>query len=1394
MSKKSLDELRAEQLVSPNFRYRRRYGAIPKIIDIPNLIQMQKESYTRFLQAKERPDQREDMGLQGVFKSVFPISDFNQTASLEFVQYVLEEPKYDVTECRARGMTYAAPLKVTVRLVLWELDDDGKRANIRDVKEQEVYFGEMPLMTRNGTFIINGTERVVVSQLHRSPGVFFDREGGKTAAATAGTKANFNARVIPYRGSWLDFEFDSKDMVYVRIDRRRKFPATILLRALGFSEEQIINYFYQAETFYIKGSKISKNVVSDVLPGQLAAADIKDKQGNLIIKAGRRFTRFSIKKLEQAGIEEIQARPEDLIGRITAQNLVDPETGEILLEVNREVTEDVWNQIQSAKIEEIKLIYINNQTVSSSVRDTLLMDKVDSPEEAMMEIYKKLRPGDPPTAESARNFFRGLFFDAEKYDLAQVGRLKMNHKFKLDTSLDVRTLTEDDIMSTLKYLVGLKEGKGEIDDIDHLGNRRVRSVSELLENQYRVGLVRMERAIKERLSLQELETLMPHELINAKPVSAVVKEFFGTSQLSQFMDQTNPLSEITHKRRLSALGPGGLTRDHAGFEVRDVHPTHYGRICPIETPEGPNIGLIASLSSYARINDFGFIETPYRKVENGVVTDKVVYLSALEEQEATIGQASVVTDGKGKITEEFVSARRQGEFVLIPPSELSYIDVSPNQIVSVAASLIPFLEHDDANRALMGSNMQRQAVPLVRTDSPVVGTGMEPIVAKDSGVTVVADNPGWIELVDSARIVLRVDTSAKDYVASAHSTGVEIYSLLKYQRSNQNTCINQRPIVRVGQYVQKGEILADGPSTEMGELALGRNVTIAFMSWGGYNYEDSILISERAVRDDLFTSIHIEEFEILARDTKLGMEEITRDIPNVSEDILRNLDESGIIRIGAKVHPGDILVGKVTPKGETQLSPEEKLLRAIFGEKASDVKDTSLRVPPGVVGTVINTRVFQREGVEKDARAKSLEDAEVTRILKDQEDEIRILRESGFRTIERKLIGQVANGPVQSKSGTSVLSKGTKITKEHLDQLDVLEWARIPLVEEEAEMSVRATLENVSNQIEAIKLVAQSRIEKLAKGDELPPGVIKMVKVYVAIKRKIEVGDKMAGRHGNKGVVSRVLPEEDLPYMADGTPVDLVLNPLGVPSRMNVGQLLETHLGGAATGIGKLINQMLEKNVEVETLRKYLMEIYRADSVSEFLKNADREALVEFARKIKKGTTLALPVFDGIKEDEVQRMLELANLPTDGRMYLFDGRTGEPFERRVTVGTMYMLKLHHIVEDKIHARSIGPYSIVTQQPLGGKAQFGGQRLGEMEVWAMEAYGAAHALQEFLTVKSDDIIGRTRMYESIVKGECKLEPGLPESFNVLTKELRALGLNVELVQEVPTEKDEAASGS
>jgi DNA-directed RNA polymerase subunit beta len=1384
MSKKSREDFTSEQLTSSNFRYRRRYGNIPKIIDMPNLIQMQKESYRSFLQADVTADSREEIGLQAVFKSVFPISDFNDTASLEFVKYVLEEPKYDVVECRARGMTYAAPLKVTVRLVLWEIDEDGNRSNIRDVKEQEVYFGEMPLMTRNGTFIINGTERVVVSQLHRSPGVFFDRDSAKVS----GAKTSFNARVIPYRGSWLDFEFDSKDIMNVRIDRRRKFPATILLRAMGLSEEQIINHFYSPEVFKISGKKITKSVVPDVLLGQMAYSDIKDKSGQVILKEGRRFTRFSVRKLEQSGVTEIPSAEEEILGRITAHNLFDPETGEILLEVNREITAEVWDRVKEAGVEELKLIFINNQTVSGSIRETLLGDKIESSEEAMMEIYKKLRPGDPPTLESASNFFKSLFFDAEKYDLAQVGRLKMNHKFKLDTSLDVRVLTQDDILSTVSYLVGLKVGKGEVDDIDHLGNRRVRSVSELLENQYRVGLVRMEKAIKERLSLQELETLMPHELINAKPVSAVVKEFFGTSQLSQFMDQTNPLSEITHKRRLSALGPGGLTRDHAGFEVRDVHPTHYGRICPIETPEGPNIGLIASLSSYARINEYGFIETPYRRVESGTITNEVVYLSALEEQEGTIAQASVPTDAKGKMTDEFVSARRAGEFVLVPPSEVTLVDISPNQIVSVAASLIPFLEHDDANRALMGSNMQRQAVPLVHTDSPLVGTGMEQIVAKDSGVTVVADNPGWIESVDSARIVLRVDNASTDFIKKSDSTGVEIYNLLKYFRSNQNTCINQKPIVRVGQYVKKGEILADGPSTEKGELALGRNVTVAFMSWGGYNFEDSILISERAVRDDLFTSIHIEEFEVLARDTKLGMEEISRDIPNVSEEALSDLDDSGIVRVGAKVRPGDVLVGKVTPKGESQLSPEEKLLRAIFGEKASDVKDTSLRVPPGVVGTVINTRVFQREGVEKDTRAQALEDLEIKTILKDQEDEVRIIRDSGHRTVQRLILGKKASGPVTSANGTQVISAGDKLTEENLSKLTPGQWGKIPLEDSSVEMEVRSTLDNVNTQIEAIKLVAQSKIEKLSKGDELPPGVIKMVKVYVAIKRKIEVGDKMAGRHGNKGVISRVLPEEDLPYLADGTPVDIILNPLGVPSRMNVGQLLETHLGGAATGIGKMVNKMLEKNVEVEILRSYLISVYESDSVCEFLKAANRDELLSFAEKMQKGATLALPVFDGIKEDEISRMLELADLPTDGRSYVYDGRTGEPFERRVTVGTVYILKLHHIVEDKIHARSIGPYSIVTQQPLGGKAQFGGQRLGEMEVWALEAYGAAYTLQEFLTVKSDDIIGRTRMYESIVKGDCQLEPGLPESFNVLTKELRALGLNVELLQH----EDEAAA--
>ncbi len=1383
MAKKETRALETQELISSNYRYRKEYGHIPRIVDIPNLIEMQKDSYGRFLQADISADKRQEVGIQGVFKSVFPIKDFNETASLEFVGYALEEPKYDVIECRARGMTFAAPLKVTVRLVLWELDDEGKPQNIRDVKEQEVYFGEIPLMTANGTFVINGTERVVVSQLHRSPGVFFDREQSKTAS---GTRASFTARVIPYRGSWLDFEFDAKDLLYVRIDRRRKFAATVVLRALGMSEEQIINFFYDHETFTISGKKITKNVVPEVLLGQTTAFDVKDKAGNVIIKAERRFTKFVVRNLERSGVTSLQVTEQELIGRIAAKNIVDPSTGEILVEVNQEITEALLKKIFECGLEELQLIYINNQTVSSAIRDTLLADKIQSPEEAMMEIYKRLRPGDPPTIESARYFFKGLFFDAEKYDLAQVGRLKINHKFRLKTPLDERVLTKDDILATMKYLVGLKVGKGEIDDIDHLGNRRVRSVSELLENQYRVGLVRMERAIRERLSLQELETLMPHELINAKPVSAVVKEFFGSSQLSQFMDQTNPLAEITHKRRLSALGPGGLTRDRAGFEVRDVHPTHYGRICPIETPEGPNIGLIASLSTYARINEFGFLETPYRKVVDGRVTDEVVYASALEEQDKVIAQANVRTDEKGRMTEELVSARKSGEFLLIPPAEVNLIDVSPSQIVSVAASLVPFLEHDDANRALMGSNMQRQAVPLVMSRAPLVGTGMERVVARDSGVTVVARNPGWIESVDSSRIVVRLDLSASGVQRSETGSGVEIYSLLKYVRSNQNTCINQRPIVKSGQYVHPGEILADGPSTELGELALGQNVTVAFMPWGGYNFEDSILISEKTVAEDTFTSVHIEEFECLARDTKLGMEEITRDIPNVGEEALIDLDDSGIVRVGAKVKPQDILVGKVTPKGETQLSPEEKLLRAIFGEKASDVKDTSLRVPPGVVGTVINTRVFQREGVEKDSRAKSIQDSEVKRILQDQEDEIRIIRESTVRNIQKLLEGKTVNGPVTTASGEALLKKGDKITLDALSQISESQWMRLPLSDEGVETELRRMVEAMSNQVESIKILAQNRTDKLNRGDELPPGVIKMVKVYVAIKRKIEVGDKMAGRHGNKGVISRVLPVEDLPYLADGTPVDIVLNPLGVPSRMNVGQLLETHLGGAALGIGRILNEMLERNSEVEGLRSYLLQVYTAESVQKFLKSANREELVDFAKKLRKGVPVAVPVFDGLDENEISRMLDLGGLPNDGQVYLFDGRTGEPFERRVTVGTIYMLKLHHIAEDKIHARSIGPYSIVTQQPLGGKAQFGGQRLGEMEVWAMEAYGAAYSLQEFLTVKSDDIIGRTRMYESIVKGEYNLEPGLPESFNVLTKELRALGLNVDLVQAGQTE--------
>jgi DNA-directed RNA polymerase subunit beta len=1376
------------QLLANNARFRRSFEKIPKVIDVHNLIEIQKKSYADFLQADVDPSKRENKGLQAVFNSVFPIEDFNQTASLQFVSYTFETPKYEVDECRQRGMTYAAPLKVTVRLVVWDVDEETESQNIRDIKEQEVYFGELPIMTENGTFIINGTERVVVSQLHRSPGVFFDQQGKTTYSG----KVIFSARIIPNRGSWIDFEFDSKDLLYVRIDRRRKLPATVLLRALGYDTEEILNYFYDTEHIRVHGDGLTKDFNEALLLGQKTNCDITGADGTNYVKEGKKVTRAAIKKMKQAGVTEIPIRDEDISGgdgpsgpKIAAHDIVDLNTGEIIAETNEAVTGEVLQTVRERGIEEFDVLFIDNVLVGSFLRDTLLVDKITTTEEAIIEIYRRLRPGDPPTYETALAFFENLFFNEERYDLSKVGRLKMNHKLELDVPLEQTTLTREDIMRTVRYLIALRNGNGDVDDIDHLGNRRVRPVGELLENQFRIGLVRMEKAIKERMSLSEIETLMPHDLINAKPVSAVIKEFFGSSQLSQFMDQTNPLSEVTHKRRLSALGPGGLTRERAGFDVRDVHATHYGRICPIETPEGPNIGLIASLSTYARVNEFGFIESPYRLVQEGVVTNHVKFHSALEEENQVIAQANAQFDAKGRFTTDRVSARDKGDFVMTNPDVVTLMDISPNQLVSVAASLIPFLEHDDANRALMGSNMQRQAVPLIKTQAPFVGTGIERYVARDSGVTVVAKRAGVVESVDATRIVVKTEELGAEV-----GSEVDIYNLVKFRRSNQSTSINQKPIVRKGDVVKVGDVIADGPATECGELALGANVVVAFMPWGGYNFEDSILISERLVRDDVFTSIHIEEFEIASRDTKLGKEEITRDIPNVGEEALKDLDESGIVRVGAEVKQGDILVGKITPKGETQLSPEEKLLRAIFGEKAGDVRDTSLRVPPGVAGTVIGAQIFSREGVEKDERAKQIQNASVARILKDQDEEMRTI----IASAERKLVG-ILNGRKAAadikESDELFIKKGEVFSAESIKRLPLSRWQDISVARgQDVEEDVFRLIEAVKNQLELVEMVFQARVERLKQGDELPPGVIKLVKVYVAIKRKLSVGDKMAGRHGNKGVISKILSEEDMPFLPDGRCVDLVLNPLGVPSRMNVGQILETHLGWAAAGVSHQLRQMLEDNEKGDALRGYLTDsLAGTPAVTAFLKEASPDEVVAFARRcVERGIFFATPVFEGATEDEIRHQLELGGLPPRGQITLIDGRSGEPFDGKITVGVMYMLKLHHLVDDKIHARSIGPYSLVTQQPLGGKAQFGGQRLGEMEVWAMEAYGAAYGLQEFLTVKSDDVVGRTRMYESIVKGENVLEAGLPESFNVLVKELQSLALDVQLIED----KTEAAT--
>ena len=1355
---------------------RKDFAKIRKVMEIPNLLDMQKRSYDRFLQRHDKLEERGTFGLHGVFKSVFPIKDFSESASLEYVKYSLGEPKYDVDECRQKELTYAVPLKVLLRLVVWDVNPETGARNIRDVKEQEVYFGEVPLMTEGGTFIINGTERVIVSQLHRSPGVFFNHDKGK---ASSGGKFLFYARLIPNRGSWIDFEFDTKDIIYVRIDRKRKFLAAVVLKALGYSEKELLDYFYESEKITFKENKIFKHLRKNLQVGDRATEDIVDiKTDKVIIKKDKRIKEVTIQKIKEANLQYIPISIRDLEGKFVSHDIVDPHTGEMILKCNEELTYEKIKMLRERKIEEFEILFIDDLTVDSSFRNTLALDKVKTQEETVIEIYRRLRPHDPPTKESAHLFFERLFFNPDYYDLGNVGRLKLNYKLNLDIPLDVQVLRKEDIMETVRYLLKLKCGKGEVDDIDHLGNRRVRTVAELIENQYRIGLVRMEKAIKERMSLQDVETLMPHDLVNAKLVSAVINEFFGSSQLSQFMDQTNPLSEITHKRRLSALGPGGLTRERAGFEVRDVHPTHYGRICPIETPEGPNIGLISSLSTYARINEFSFIETPYRKVVKGVVTNEIQYLSALDEKDHAIAQANAALDSKGRFVNPLVSARRGGEFVMVKPEEVAYMDVSPKQLVSVAASLIPFLENDDANRALMGSNMQRQAVSLMKTESPLVGTGMEGIIARDSGVTVIAHKDGTVVSVDAERIVVRSDQGAE----GEGDRGISIYNLIKFRRSNQNTCINQKPIVYLGERVKKGDVIADGPATDRGELALGRNMLVAFLPWGGYNFEDSILLSEKVVSDDYFTSIHIEEFEVLARDTKLGKEEITRDIPGLGEEALKDLDDSGIIRSGAEVKPNDILVGKITPKGETQLSPEEKLLRAIFGEKARDVQDTSLRIPPGIEGTVIGVRIFSRKGVEKDERSKAIENEQLSKVLRDQEVKIKVLKERADEKIKNLLVGKVsAKRLTDKRTNTVVLGKNEKITADVLSEIPSSKWKDIVIENRAVEEKINKIREELEEQIKATKTIFTEKMERLKSGDELPPGVIKMVKIDLAVKRKLEVGDKMAGRHGNKGVLSRILPEEDMPYMEDGTPVDIVLNPLGVPSRMNVGQILETHLGWASLGLGRKINELLEKDFSINALRSKIKNTFDEREISQLIDESSDEEILALARSLSKGVRFSSPVFDGANEEQITNYLKTAGLPETGQTTLYDGRSGEPFDNKVTVGMIYMMKLHHLVSDKIHARSIGTYSLVTQQPLGGKAQFGGQRLGEMEVWALQAYGAAYTLQEFLTVKSDDVQGRTKLYENIVKGDHDTTASLPESFNVLVKELQSLCLNVKFME-------------
>ena len=1350
------------------------FGKIPQALEIPHLLSLQCDSYQDFLQADIPAASRADKGLEGVFRSVFPIEDFNKTATLEFVNYELGDPKYDIKECISKGLTYEATVRIKVRLVVYDVDEESTTRTIRDIKEQDIYFGTIPLMTEKGTFVINGTERVIVNQLQRSPGLIFEHDHGKSHSSR---KVLYSSRIIPMRGSWIDFDFDHKDILHVRIDRRRKMPATILLKAMGLSKEEILNYFYEVEQYFVQGNTVFREVKKDFYRRSNAYVDITDSEGNVLVAAGKPISKPMWRRMVKAGIERMEVDPTELSQQYAAAELIHPETGEVLAEPGDQVAPETIDLLGESGETAVPTIFTNGLEVSTSIRDTLELDKTEDEESAQIEIYKRLRPSSPPTNEVAKTFFENLFRNQEYYDLSAVGRYKLNARLGLDLPLDHQTLSNEDLLRTIKHLTHLKDGHGQPDDIDHLGKRRVRPVGDLVENQYRIGLVRMERAIKERMSLREVATLMPHDLINPKPVTAVIKEFFGTSQLSQFMDQTNPLSEVTHKRRLSALGPGGLSRERAGFEVRDVHPSHYGRICPIETPEGPNIGLIVSLTTYGRVNPYGFIETPYRMVKEGQVSSEVQYLDADAEEGEIIAQANAPMDEQGRFTNDQVAARVEGEFAVVDRSEVSLMDISPNQIVSVSSALIPFLEHDDANRALMGSNMQRQATPLLRTELPLVGTGLEGVVARNSGACILAEGKGQVTFADADRVIVRYEDGT-----AAQTGGVACYGIQKFHKSNQSSSFGQRPVVHTGQWVEQGNVLADGPSIENGELALGKNLLVAFMPWCGYNFEDSILISERCVKEDVYTSMHIEEFDVVARDTKLGPEEITRDIPNVGEDMLRNLDDSGMIRIGARVRADDILVGKITPKGETQLTPEERLLRAIFGDKARDVKNTSLKVPPGIEGTVIDVKVFNRRSGEKDDRTREIEDQELAVLDRNEQQHIDGLSQNTRQKIWEVVQGHRVEQTIMGQKKGEVLVEANKTLSEKDLAHIPLKKLRNAFVHKETNEAVEEALGEYDRNIQFIKSIYDQKREKVTEGDDLPPGVIKMVKVHIAIKRKLNVGDKMAGRHGNKGVVSCILPEEDMPFFNDGTPMDIVLNPLGVPSRMNIGQIMETHLGWAAKELGVQLASMLESKADIHALRKDVKEVFHSDAISALVDTMEDDSLVEAVKGLDKGIVTKTPVFDGAEEGEIWEWLQRAGLPEDGKAVLYDGRTGDPFYSRVTVGYMYILKLHHLVDDKIHARSTGPYSLVTQQPLGGKAQFGGQRLGEMEVWALEAYGAAHLLQEFLTVKSDDVQGRVKMYEKIVKGDNFLESGMPESFNVLVKELKALGLDVTLLQD------------